>query len=677
MRKIGESLLLALLGITMIFNTVFAKSLSIEGTNAKTYLNGDGSLENPYIITTAKELDSVRENLSAHYKLGNNIDLSEYLDEGGEGYDKWGESGWEPIGKPDDLGYECFTGSFDGAHHVIFGLWINRADTNGIGLFGSANSYDNYINIQNLGISISEDNIIGKDNVGGLIGCSDARIRNCYVTGGNVIGANGVGGLIGSQSAFAELANSYATVDVEGSGNYIGGLIGFGSGSVGYSCSAGNVNGVNYCGGLIGNLESMASITYSYSNGDVTGSGNSIGGLVGFCYDGSVSNSYSISMVQGNSYVGGLIGQQAGLSVIGSSHFTGNVTATENYAGGLVGAQISPPYFENYNIIDNCYARGGIETKGEHFGAVSGYTDEESSISNCYRYDGFNINGNKISQTDENSFSDKCNGAVVIESNLTFPPIVSTNLSEVEMTDKPVTVTLDVADSEKIKSVSYVKMSQPSSVTITNGDIATAYSDVDVYSLITDIEKYSGLIGGYKSATLIYDYYINAGYLPEDTENVKHVENNTFETTQNGEYIICVEDKSDNKTFVYINIDNITDKSEYYYDIKALSVSTVAGTEIESPLLNESFIVDVEIEKVQDRSEKDYIFVAIFGTDGKLLNLDYVKANFAVSSECSFGFNIPPLKEVVGSTKAYVWNDFNSMEPLAESKTLKLVTDLL
>lgn len=40
-------------------------------------LTGNGTLENPYIITSARELDEIRNNLSAHYKLGNDIDLTE------------------------------------------------------------------------------------------------------------------------------------------------------------------------------------------------------------------------------------------------------------------------------------------------------------------------------------------------------------------------------------------------------------------------------------------------------------------------------------------------------------------------------------------------------------------------------------------------------------------------
>mgnify|MGYP000807148984 FL=1 len=95
------------------------------------------------IITSARELDEIRNNLSAHYKLGNDIDLTEYLSDVGEGYAKWNKEGWEPIGKPDGSRNGYFTGSFEGAYHIISGLWINRTDSDNIGLFGGVNSYNN------------------------------------------------------------------------------------------------------------------------------------------------------------------------------------------------------------------------------------------------------------------------------------------------------------------------------------------------------------------------------------------------------------------------------------------------------------------------------------------------------------------------------------------------------
>ena len=88
--------------------------------------HGTGTADNPFIVTTAEQLNAVRGNMTAHYKLGNDIDLTAYLAPGGPGYDDWGTSGWLPIGSsstyPADL---RFRGRLDGGWHKITGLRIN------------------------------------------------------------------------------------------------------------------------------------------------------------------------------------------------------------------------------------------------------------------------------------------------------------------------------------------------------------------------------------------------------------------------------------------------------------------------------------------------------------------------------------------------------------------------
>lgn len=101
MKKFIGILLMIFWILTVSVYPVSAASHFAAQNSENIYFSGDGSPENPYIITTAKELDTARENLSANYKLGNDINLTEYLSENGDGYVKWNESGWEPIGSPD------------------------------------------------------------------------------------------------------------------------------------------------------------------------------------------------------------------------------------------------------------------------------------------------------------------------------------------------------------------------------------------------------------------------------------------------------------------------------------------------------------------------------------------------------------------------------------------------
>ena len=86
---------------------------------------GNGTEENPFLIKTPEQLNSIRFGLSRHYKLVSDIDLS-----------KWGN--WIPIGGTPAYGgsyggqgehegdYDSgkFTGSLDGNGHVISGMTI-------------------------------------------------------------------------------------------------------------------------------------------------------------------------------------------------------------------------------------------------------------------------------------------------------------------------------------------------------------------------------------------------------------------------------------------------------------------------------------------------------------------------------------------------------------------------
>ncbi|MFR3617629.1 leucine-rich repeat domain-containing protein [Hominilimicola sp.] len=158
----------------------------------------------------------------------------------------------------------------------------------------------------------------------------------------------------------------------------------------------------------------------------------------------------------------------------------------------------------------------------------------------------------------------------------------------------------------------------------------------------------------------VYKYFADTITITEDTTITVKSWIDALEP--NTEYIIK------EATYTY-TVDEET-VPKYPYVIKEMSLLSVSGEELNDIPNDSSFIVEVTLNEVQNRTEKDYIFVAVYSTDGQLLNLDYVKGDFIVNAECSFGFNIPAIKEPVGAVKAYVWNSFNLMEPLAESKTL-------
>ena len=241
---------------------------------AQTFSGGSGTIADPYIISTPEQLNQVRNHLSAHFKLANNIDLTEFLVTVGAGYNQWGEQGWEPIG----TNSAAFRGSFNGAGFKITGLWSNRIDMFDIGLFG----YIRNAKIENLGVELGDRGIRGFDNVAGLVGVQDfSTITNCYAVG-SVNGRSDIGGLIGEQIRGSVTKNCYATGSV--SGNLFN------------------------AGALTAHLSSNSTIENCYASVKVSGKGK-VGGLVGQQI-GKISNSYATGNVRGIDCVGGLVGER-------------------------------------------------------------------------------------------------------------------------------------------------------------------------------------------------------------------------------------------------------------------------------------------------------------------------------------------------------------------------------
>jgi hypothetical protein len=100
---------------------------------------------------------------------------------------------------------------------------------------------------------------------------------------------------------------------------------------------------------------SDSSIHQSYSTSNVVGSGDGVGGLVGVSFNSTIDDSYATGSVQGNDYVGGLVGVETDVATSGtinSSYATGPVTG-RSYVGGLVG-ELSG------SAIHNSFAAGSV-----------------------------------------------------------------------------------------------------------------------------------------------------------------------------------------------------------------------------------------------------------------------------------------------------------------------------
>ncbi len=237
------------------------------------------------------DLNDVREDLSGDYILLND------LDEDTEGYMDYNDpdtAGWDPIGEVTDFG--GFTGIFDGNGYEISGLYIDRPDTDYVGLFAAIGRPVGG-ELKNLGL-IDVD-ITGGNNTGSIAGridCdndyTDGLIRNSF-TSGSIVGERYVGGLVGynmgnsdATSPVDGIYDSYSIAEIKGD-SYVGGLIGrhghswWGTGELVGSYFAGSLSGDEYVGGLVGRAtdgeRTNPSIVGSYWNEEVTGVSEGIG----------------------------------------------------------------------------------------------------------------------------------------------------------------------------------------------------------------------------------------------------------------------------------------------------------------------------------------------------------------------------------------------------------------
>ena len=261
---------------------------TLNGTSCDEH-NGTGTEDDPFVIRDYDDLYKIRDNLDYHYGLFNDIDASASWNKGISGCIAYNGrngndatcTGWEPIGSSRDP----FTGTVDGRGFTISKLYIAPINTP-VGMFAVIGEHG----ARNTGIirslRLDELYVEGISITGGLVGQVQ---ESGVITGSSVAGAinnidgDNCGGLVAIN--FGLITHSYATGSVNSDSNTTGGLVGDNQGIIVSSYARNSVNGVDIVGGLAGratttNFSRTETIITSYSSGAVSGTGESIGGLV-------------------------------------------------------------------------------------------------------------------------------------------------------------------------------------------------------------------------------------------------------------------------------------------------------------------------------------------------------------------------------------------------------------
>lgn len=213
--------------------------------------------------------------------------------------------------------------------------------------------------------------VSGEYSIGGVCGLNDIAVISKCTIGGTVTGtasALSIGGVCGEN--FGTIDNNSSSCQVNGIQN-VGGLCGNNIGTISTSSSSSPVSGVQNVGGLCG--KNRGTISGCSVAGDVGGE-NAIGGLCGFNEIGDIQNCSATGTVIGSSSalsVGGLCGENWG--TIRDNYSTGNTSGRQS-VGGLCG--------DNRGTISDCYSSGSVN--GQSFvGGLLGLTNG-ASVSFCY-----------------------------------------------------------------------------------------------------------------------------------------------------------------------------------------------------------------------------------------------------------------------------------------------------
>ena len=339
-----------------------------EGTDGDMiFAGGSGSSEDPWKIATAEQLDRIRDDLTGHYTLIGDIDLSGY-------------ENWMPIGTfqprsdaPEDAEVPhpdyAFTGTFDGAGHTISNLTISCEAPMGAGLFGCASGTES--NAASIGhFTLKDVNVSGFYLVGGAVGLQfmNCPVSDIHLEGDNKLtGMQGIGGIVGT--GFDLISDCSATADVIVSGD----------------------DGA--CAGLIAGGTTMSSIkNCQVTGGSITAEGNATWGFGALCgapwgaaeiTDCKVSGTLITVNGENNRLVGGLVGFGGTYDPEAPAQITGctvedvtiTVSETTDSVGGLIGA--GKEMMEGSDqmssfIISDCAVSGSISGGGNYVDAVVG-----------------------------------------------------------------------------------------------------------------------------------------------------------------------------------------------------------------------------------------------------------------------------------------------------------------
>ena len=320
-------------------------NVKMIGNQPPTDVTGNGTEAEPFMLKTAEHLAWFRDYVnvgktSACAKIADDveeIDMSTVCHKA-DAEKQVAELSWTPIGNYS----KQYQGTFDGNGKTIRNLFISSTSDE-IGFFGYA---------------------------------ADCRIKNITFDNAKVKGNdNSSTGILAGYAGSCVIENIKTTGNCSVEGNYdTGGIAGRANGNISNCENHAIVKGLHSVGGIVGIcFDSENSITSCANYGEITGTEDFVGGIIGYFGEGSLQNSTNNGNITGDARVGNLIGY-ANICNINNVLGIGNITA--NYAdcnGLIVGYIVDASSSASGILAYNSSAKmtiGGTELTGDAVVAI-------------------------------------------------------------------------------------------------------------------------------------------------------------------------------------------------------------------------------------------------------------------------------------------------------------------
>ena len=405
-------------------NVYYSELDKWDGSSVSASFSGEGTEENPYLISSAADFALLRENTAAGTTYeGTYFKMTKSVDFDGANFI-----------------ISTFAGNFDGNNCSVRGFIIDKPDYTGLfstttaGEIKNISTYGEVYGWGKVGSIVGEASglltnctnyakVYGQSNRGGIVGIANAKVTNCVNYGESLehAGAWTVGGLIGV--ANGDVVNCANFGVVTGTTSHVGGLIGNAAAKVLESENYGTVSGMTIGGaGLVANLLPNATIDNCVNRGNVTQNvttsvwTGAIGGIAGKYQAGSsIKNSVnygnlnlSISDVAKSTGVGGIVGAANAstgdtVSITNCINY-GDITSVQPKVAGIVGdlkVNSTLENCDNYGDISgctntsagivglaasnvtNCNNYGNVSASSWNIGGVVGRNANTSTVTNC------------------------------------------------------------------------------------------------------------------------------------------------------------------------------------------------------------------------------------------------------------------------------------------------------